>query len=93
MLVTDLAFFIHTSSRYMNHCKTSTLATYLIYRQRVRVPGVDPGLIDIHHSDRDLGTHLCDHSARRTPYIAGPNATNLLYLKHLGKRWGGKRLE
>lgn len=71
---------------HMHHCKT--LSSYLIYRQSIRVPSFDSGLIDIHNSDCDLGAHLCNHSARRTPYIAGPNATNLLYLKHLARRQG-----
>lgn len=55
---------------------------YLIDGERIRIPSIDSGLIDIHNSNFDIGAHLCNHTTGWTTNIASTNAANLLNVKH-----------
>lgn len=61
------------------------MARYLINGQSVRIPGLDSGLIDVHNSHCDFRAHLGDDAACWASYVTRTNATDPLYLKHLGR--------
>lgn len=62
--------------------ETTARQVYLIDWERIGIPGIDSGLIDIHNSNFDTGTHLCNNTTGRPTDITSTDAANLLNFKH-----------
>lgn len=66
---------------------------YLVNGKRVRIPGVDSGLVDIHNGNGDIRAHLCNHTAGWPSDITGTDAADLLDFEHdcSGKKGRGNK--